>query len=77
MSPSCTGGGFSDNGPSYVASDRTIRLVDVHVRGAPYHPQTQGKIERWHSIVRGRFKFSILPASRKHMRMLRQRQGTV
>ena len=19
-----------------------------HVRGAPFHPQTQGKIERWH-----------------------------
>ncbi len=22
-----------------------------HVRGAPYHPQTQGKIERWHHRI--------------------------
>ena len=22
-----------------------------HVRGAPYHPQTQGKIERWHQTL--------------------------
>ena len=22
-----------------------------HTRGAPYHPQTQGKIERWHQTL--------------------------
>jgi hypothetical protein len=26
----------------------------VHVRGAPYHPQTQGKIERWHQMLKNR-----------------------
>jgi putative transposase len=25
-----------------------------HVRGAPYHPQTQGKIERWHQTLKSR-----------------------
>jgi transposase InsO family protein len=25
-----------------------------HARGAPYHPQTQGKIERWHQTLRNR-----------------------
>ena len=24
------------------------------VRGAPYHPQTQGKIERWHQTMKNR-----------------------
>jgi Integrase core domain len=23
-----------------------------HIRGAPYHPQTQGKIERWHQTLK-------------------------
>jgi len=26
----------------------------VHVRSAPYHPQTQGKIERWHQTLKNR-----------------------
>jgi transposase InsO family protein len=26
----------------------------AHVRGAPYHPQTQGKIERWHQTLKNR-----------------------
>ncbi|KYK45232.1 hypothetical protein A1D31_35610 [Bradyrhizobium liaoningense] len=25
-----------------------------HVRGAPYRPQTQGKIERWHQTLKNR-----------------------
>ncbi len=25
-----------------------------YVRGAPYHPQTQGKIERWHQTFKNR-----------------------
>jgi len=25
-----------------------------HVRGAPMHPQTQGKIERWHQTLKNR-----------------------
>jgi transposase InsO family protein len=25
-----------------------------HRRGAPYHPQTQGKIERWHQTLKNR-----------------------
>ena len=40
---------LSDNGSSYVAGDLARWLQDKgmeHVRGAPYHPQTQGKIER-------------------------------
>ena len=42
---------LSDNGPSYISGDLAEWLDDRsmdHVRGAPYHPQTQGKIERWH-----------------------------
>ena len=42
---------LSDNGPSYIASDLADYLDDKgmdHTRGRPYHPQTQGKIERWH-----------------------------
>ena len=26
----------------------------THTRGAPYHPQTQGKIERWHQTLKHR-----------------------
>ncbi|MBL4786289.1 MAG: transposase [Cohaesibacteraceae bacterium] len=25
-----------------------------HVRGAPHHPQSQGKIERWHQTLKNR-----------------------
>ena len=48
---------LSDNGSSYVAGDLGKWLEDKnmeHVRGAPYHPQTQGKIERWHQSLKNR-----------------------
>ena len=40
---------LSDNGPSYIAGEVAEYLADKntsHVRRAPMHPQTQGKIER-------------------------------
>ena len=48
---------LSDNGSSYISSDLAEWLGDHgmdHVRGAPYHPQTQGKIERWHQTLKNR-----------------------
>ncbi len=48
---------LSDNGSSYVAAD-LAKYLDAkgmdHVRGAPHHPQTQGKIERWHQTMKNR-----------------------
>src|SRR5271166_2482448 len=48
---------LSDNGPSYISSDLAEWLDKRnmgHVRGAPCHPQTQGKIERWHQTLKNR-----------------------
>jgi putative transposase len=48
---------LSDNGSSYIAGDLAEWLEDKgmdHVRGAPNHPQTQGKIERWHQTLKNR-----------------------
>ena len=48
---------LSDNGSSYVAGDLATWLEErdiTHIRGAPYHPQTQGKIERWHQTLKNR-----------------------
>jgi transposase InsO family protein len=46
---------LSDNGPSYVSAELRDWLDDQgmgHTRGAPYHPMTQGKIERWHRSMK-------------------------
>jgi len=48
---------LSDNGSSYIAGDLGTWLEGKgmdHVRGAPNHPQTQGKIERWHQTLKNR-----------------------
>ena len=48
---------LSDNGASYIAGELAewMESQDMdHVRGAPYHPQTQGKIERWHQTLKNR-----------------------
>jgi len=48
---------LSDNGSSYISGDLAEWLGDQkieHVRGAPNHPQTQGKIERWHQTLKNR-----------------------
>jgi RNA-directed DNA polymerase len=44
-------------GPSYISADLAEWLDKRnmgHVRGAPCHPQTQGKIERWHQTLKNR-----------------------
>ncbi len=46
---------LSDNGSSYVSHDLANWLEHQgmdHVRSAPNHPQTQGKIERWHQTLK-------------------------
>lgn len=48
---------LSDNGSSYIAGDLAKYIDDKgmdHIRGAPFHPQTQGKIERWHQTMKNR-----------------------
>ena len=62
---------LSDNGSSYVADDLIKWLKDKdmqHVRGAPYHPQTQGKIERWHQTLKNRILLDnyYLPGELEH-----------
>ena len=47
----------SDNGSSYSSGNLADGLTDNQmspVRGAPYHPQTQAKTERWHHTLKNR-----------------------
>ncbi len=50
---------LSDNGPCYLSKELKAYLKDNqmdHSRGAPYHPQTQGKIERYHRTMKNEIK---------------------
>jgi putative transposase len=50
---------LSDNGPCYISGDLKDYLEKLemrHIRGAPYHPQTQGKIERYHRSMKNVIK---------------------
>ena len=53
---------LSDNGAGYLSRQfgEYLRLVGVrHVIASPYHPQTNGKIERYHRSIKGEIK--LLP----------------
>ena len=46
---------LTDNGSCYISKEfkKFIEDQDLgHVQGAPYHPQTQGKIERYHRTMK-------------------------
>lgn len=46
---------ISDNGPQFIAKEfkSFIRVCGMtHVRTAPYYPQSNGKIERWHRTIK-------------------------
>ncbi len=50
---------LSDNGPCYLSSELQEYLEERgmdHTRGAPYHPMTQGKIERFHRSMKNEVK---------------------
>ncbi len=46
---------LSDSGPCYLSGELADYLQEngmTHTRGRPYHPQTQGRIERWHRSMK-------------------------
>ena len=53
---------LSDNGPWYIASSLKEYLGKVynikHIHGKPLHPQTQGKIERYHRSMKNVIKLN-------------------
>ncbi len=47
---------LSDNGAGYISQqfNEYLRLVGIkHINAAPFHPQTNGKIERYHRTLKG------------------------
>lgn len=52
---------LSDNGPCYLSEELRKYLSSkgiAHTRGAPYHPMTQGKIERFHRSMKNEVKLN-------------------
>ena len=50
---------LSDNSPSYLSRDHKAFLDDRNlqrIRSSPYHPMTQGKIERYHRSMKNLVK---------------------
>jgi len=53
---------LSDNGAGYISRkfNEYLGLVGIkHITAAPYHPQTNGKIERYHLTIKG--KLNLVP----------------
>ena len=51
---------LSDNGPAYLSGKLATCLAThrmAQTRGAPYHPMTQGKIERYHRSLKNIVRF--------------------
>ena len=54
---------LSDNGPCYISGELANYLEEngmTYTRGRPFHPQTQGKIERWHCSMKNQIAEQLL-----------------
>jgi putative transposase len=52
----------TDNGPSYVAGafEEYLRMHKMrHIRCSPHHPQTNGKLERFHETLKARVNLLV------------------
>lgn len=64
---------ISDNGPQFIAKEfkEFIRIAGMtHVRTAPYYPQSNGKLERYHKTVKGEAIRPGAPATLEEAREL-------
>jgi transposase InsO family protein len=64
---------ISDNGPQFIAKDfkEFIRFLGMtHVRTAPYYPESNGKIERWHQSLKSEWLRKKTPLSLEEARRL-------
>ena len=62
---------LSDNGSSYISNEVADWITDnqmSHVRDAPYHPLTQGKIKRWHQTLKNRILLTIAKRRLRYQR---------
>lgn len=53
---------LSDNGSCYIAKDFKTYVTEkgiIHIRGRAHHPQTQGKIERYHRSMKNVIKLDV------------------
>lgn len=53
---------LSDNGAGYISSqfNEYLRLVGIrHITASPFHPQTNGKIERYHRSLKGAINLQL------------------
>jgi RNA-directed DNA polymerase len=66
---------LSDNGSSYLsrAFEDYLRVLRIrHIRCAPHHPQTNGKIERFHETLKARLNLLVYTSPEELHRAMAQ-----
>lgn len=66
---------LSDNGAGYISQqfNEYLRLVGVrHIVASPYHPQTNGKIERYHRSIKNVTPYDVYTG--RHHEIIQRRK---